>query len=64
MKEEELDIDFIDTEMLQPIFDVMDKIGWDCAIPLGGGPEDDGRVAGMIIGEPAYVEYVLKHLDE
>lgn len=39
------------------------KLGWQVALPAGGGPKDDGMVHGMIIGESSYVEYVLKHLD-
>lgn len=39
------------------------NLGWDIAIPAGGGPEDDEMVHGMIIGEEDYVKYVTKHLD-
>lgn len=48
---------------IEQLIDLIKKLGWDVAIPSGGGEEDDGNVHGMIIGEKAYVEYVLKHLD-
>ena len=44
------------------LFNLIQKLGWDIAIPAGGGPEDDGNVKGMIIGEPSYINYILKHL--
>ena len=45
------------------LIDLIKKLEWTVAIPSGGGKEDDGMVHGMIIGESAYVDYVLKHLD-
>ena len=36
------------------------SLDWD--IGFQNGP-DDQDVKGLIIGEPAYVEYILKHLD-
>jgi hypothetical protein len=39
------------------------KLGWQIALPKGGGPEDDGMLHGMIIGEDDYINFVLKHLD-
>ena len=49
--------------MKLPLFELMKELGWNMAIPAGGGPADDGMVHGMIIGEEAYVNYVLKHLE-
>jgi hypothetical protein len=39
------------------------RLGWSFAVPKGGGVEDDGEVHGMIIGELAYIKYILKHLE-
>jgi len=39
------------------------KLGWEFAIPAGGGKEDDGMLHGMIIGEESYIDYILGHLD-
>jgi hypothetical protein len=45
------------------LIELVKKLHWEVAMPTGGGPEDDGIVHGMIIGEKTYVNYVLKHLD-
>ncbi len=50
-------------EEIKKLIDIVKKLGWQIAIPAGGGKEDDGNVHGMIIGEDAYVNYILKHLD-
>ena len=50
-------------EEIEQLIKIIKKIGWEIAIPSGGGKEDDGMVHGMIIGESAYVDYILKHLD-
>lgn len=42
---------------------LIEKLGWSIAMPTGGGPEDDGLVHGMIIGEEPYIDYILKHLE-
>ena len=46
-----------------PLVDLLKEMGWDIAIPKGGGPEDDGNIHGFIIGEQSYIDYILKHLD-
>jgi len=48
---------------IEIIVDIVKKLGWEIAIPSGGGEEDDGNVHGMIIGEKSYVDFILKHLD-
>jgi len=48
---------------MKQLVKLIEQLGWEVAIPSGGGEEDDGNVHGMIIGEKSYVEFVLKHLD-
>ena len=43
------------------LIELVKKLNWGFAIPSGGGPEDDGNLHGMIIGESAYINYILKH---
>ena len=43
--------------------DIVKELGWEFAIPSGGGECDDGNVHGMIIGEDSYINFILKHLD-
>jgi hypothetical protein len=50
-------------EDFKELVKLIEKIGWELAIPSGGGEEDDGNVHGMIIGESSYIDYILKHLD-
>jgi hypothetical protein len=50
-------------EFIKLVADKAKELGWEIAIPSGGGEEDDGNVHGLIIGEPGYVEYILKHLE-
>lgn len=53
----------IDDKIFISLTKFLKKLNWEIAIPAGGGPEDDGNVHGMVIGEKAYVDFVLKHLD-
>jgi hypothetical protein len=48
---------------IKTLIDTCKKLGWEFAIPSGGGEEDDENVHGMIIGESSYINYILKHLD-
>jgi len=48
---------------MEPVLEMMKVMNWQIAIPKGGGPEDDGEVHGLIIGEQSYIDYILKHLD-
>lgn len=48
---------------MKQITELVLKLGWNFAIPTGGGEEDDGLLHGMIIGEKSYINYILKHLD-
>jgi len=50
----------IHEDQMIKLIEIVKDAGWDFAIPEG---KDEDTVKGMIIGEPAYVEYVLKHLD-
>ena len=50
-------------EEMKQLTEIVLKLGWNFAIPCGGGPEDDGLLHGMIIGEQSYINYILKHLD-
>ena len=52
----------METEIEQ-IIELVKSMGWEVAIPSGGGDEDDENVHGMIIGEQSYIDYILKHLD-
>lgn len=56
-KEEELPEEF------KQLTELAIKLGWQFAIPHGGGPEDDGLLHGMIIGEESYINYILGDLD-
>lgn len=58
-----MDEDLEQIKDLEKLMDFVKNSGWVIAFPSGGGEEDDGNLHGMIIGEPAYVDYVLKHLD-
>jgi hypothetical protein len=49
-------------EDIKQLIELVKKLGWQIAIPSGGGEQDDGNVHGMIIGEESYVNYILKHL--
>jgi len=49
-------------DKIKKIIELITDIGWDVALPTGGGDEDDGNVHGMIIGETSYIDYILKHL--
>lgn len=44
--------------------ELIPAMGWDMAMPVGGGPEDDGLLKGLIIGESDYVNYVLKCMEK
>jgi hypothetical protein len=48
---------------MKQLAEIVLKLGWNFAIPEGGGPEDDGLLHGMIVGEQSYIDYILKHLD-
>jgi hypothetical protein len=48
---------------IKEILRLVKEVGWDIALPQGGGEEDDGELKGMIIGELSYVNYILKHLE-
>lgn len=50
-------------EKIKQITTLVKELGWEIAIPSGGGSEDDGNVHGMIIGEASYVTYILNQLD-
>jgi len=46
-----------------PLIKMMKEMHWNIALPAGGGPKDDKKVHGMIIGEQSYIDYILKHLE-
>ena len=48
---------------IEEIIKLVKQLGWDVAVPSGGGDKDDGNLHGLIIGETSYVEYILKHLE-
>ena len=48
---------------MKQIANLVLQLGWNFAISKGGGPNDDGLLHGMIIGEQSYIDYILKHLD-
>ena len=50
-------------EKILQIKKLCEELGWDIAIPEGGGSKDDGNVHGFIIGEQSYIDYILKHLE-
>ena len=50
-------------EKVKKLIDIVKELGWEFAIPSGGGECDDGNVHGMIIGEDSYINFILKHLD-
>ena len=50
-------------KMFLKLINIVKSLDWGIAIPTGGGKEDDGILHGMIIGEQAYIDYILKHLD-
>lgn len=50
-------------EKIKELTNIAKDLGWDIAFPAGDGELSDGNVHGFIIGESAYVNYVLKHLE-
>jgi intergrase/recombinase len=48
---------------LKRVIKFSNDMGWDLLIPEGGGPDDDGILRGIIMGEKAYVNYVVKCLE-
>jgi len=44
---------------LKQIADLVREMGWAIALPNDGLAKDDDNVHGMIIGESAYVDYIL-----
>jgi hypothetical protein len=62
-EDQKLSTDETDKMFGMSIIELATTMNWQIAMPSGGGPEDDGFVHGMIIGEEAYLDYVLKHLE-
>jgi hypothetical protein len=54
----------IEDRDIDALFYVIENMGWTVLMPEGGGPEDDGTVKGMVIGEEEFVKYVFKCMTE
>jgi len=50
----------IHEDQMIKLIEIVKDADWSFAIPEG---KDEDVIKGMIIGEPAYIKYVLKHLD-
>lgn len=42
---------------------LLKRLGWSVSVHVGEENDPTSQLQGFIAGEPAYVDYVLKHLD-